>query len=781
MQDSMSSASVAAINGLQVLDRINIPCWLHRPVPGEPYCNVKGESMNHTVDPRKSLRQVFTAVKADETELNIADSPFPLTINGEEVTAILSQTEDTFHTLNPEHIRAKIMQKQNPIHTYLFDQFGILISANLNASNKWRLQGVDDMTKFELKNLLRHDGLEQPDAAAAAIKAIFTYKQPLHRVAMCSENSKGQIKWTQYEMWPATDAAAMQPAVLVNTLDITNQRELELQLEDAKQQLLRQNVQLEAAKVGLEADQVRLQEQQAALRARLQQALNFVKAPRTLVDTATVADKAVSIMDTFLEGGAPNLEELIAVRNAMVKTIDLRQPMDLDNQLLQRSGMSMDVGQAMMDLLQGDSHSGAKRLMRMQSSGTNLLGRLGPSEPGSSRFNSSRRLSKDVSQKFCGPEWCEDLPTIAGTDLQYDDGTASKIETAIVPIVERMLQEAGYSWTFNVFDLADATNNRPLSTLAFYLLKGSGLLESYELREDTVACFLRSIEAGYQNNPYHSRTHAAGVLQMLHILLHNGLMQSGAVEGPMQLACYLSAICHDFCHPGLTNDYLIKTRSQTALIYNDISPLENMHASGSFQMAASAPEKDFAAGLPVDIRNALRASIIELILGTDMKKHFSMLSRFQALVPKKVAATVDTGNHPWLPTSSESQAQAPASCTASSLAGLAADQKLLVAQVALKAADIAHLSAPLTIHKRWTAQLTEEFFLQGDSERSLGLKISPLMDRTDSAGMVKSQVGFFEIVAIPLFKGLTGLVPGTQPILEGVMANYEYWRGVQQA
>ena len=29
-----------------------------------------------------------------------------------------------------------------------------------------------------------------------------------------------------------------------------------------------------------------------------------------------------------------------------------------------------------------------------------------------------------------------------------------------------------------------------------------------------------------------------------------------------------AAICHDFCHPGLTNDYLIKTRSQTALIYN---------------------------------------------------------------------------------------------------------------------------------------------------------------------------------------------------------------------
>ena len=42
----------------------------------------------------------------------------------------------------------------------------------------------------------------------------------------------------------------------------------------------------------------------------------------------------------------------MAVRNAMVRTTDLRQPMDLKQQLLHRSGLSNDVGQAMMDLLQ---------------------------------------------------------------------------------------------------------------------------------------------------------------------------------------------------------------------------------------------------------------------------------------------------------------------------------------------------------------------------------------------------------------------------------------------
>ncbi len=41
------------------------------------------------------------------------------------------------------------------------------------------------------------------------------------------------------------------------------------------------------------------------------------------------------------------------------------------------------------------------------------------------------------------------------------------------------------------------------------------------------------------------------------------------------------------------------------------------------------------------------------------------------------------------------------------------------------------------------------------------------------------QVGFLEIVALPLFKSLSALIPGTQPILDGVMANYEYWNGFQ--
>lgn len=64
-------------------------------------------------------------------------------------------------------------------------------------------------------------------------------------------------------------------------------------------------------------------------------------------------------------------------------------------------------------------------------------------------------------------------------------------------------------------------------------------------------------------------------------------------------------------------------------------------------------------------------------------------------------------------------------------------------QMALKMADIGHLSAPRELHKMWAARLEDELFLQGDAEKAAGLPISPLMDRTSpKGGVTRSQVIF---------------------------------------
>lgn len=45
-----------------------------------------------------------------------------------------------------------------------------------------------------------------------------------------------------------------------------------------------------------------------------------------------------------------------------------------------------------------------------------------------------------------------------------------------------------------------------------------------------------------------------------------------------------SGLCHDVGHTGFTNAFEIASMSRKAMIYNDRSPLENFHASLTFEL-----------------------------------------------------------------------------------------------------------------------------------------------------------------------------------------------------
>jgi hypothetical protein len=92
---------------------------------------------------------------------------------------------------------------------------------------------------------------------------------------------------------------------------------------------------------------------------------------------------------------------------------------------------------------------------------------------------------------------------------------------------------------------------------------------------------------------------------------------------------------------------------------------------------------------------------------------------------------------------------------------------LLMAQMALKCADLSHMVDATSYHLKWVADLEQECFLQGDAEKRLGLPVTPLFDRT-KPGLTKSQVAFMEIVALPLFQALSEAFPDTQYLCDGV-------------
>ncbi|KAL6745688.1 hypothetical protein V8C86DRAFT_3150849 [Haematococcus lacustris] len=122
--------------------------------------------------------------------------------------------------------------------------------------------------------------------------------------------------------------------------------------------------------------------------------------------------------------------------------------------------------------------------------------------------------------------------------------------------VEACLNTA-HCWEFDAFQLTALTAGRPLSVLAYWLLQKTGLVSTMCLDTTKLVRWLWRIEAGYCANAYHNRSHAADVVQTLHMLLTQGGLAPGYADPLTRLAAYLAAVCHDYQYHGRTNDWLI--------------------------------------------------------------------------------------------------------------------------------------------------------------------------------------------------------------------------------
>ena len=71
--------------------------------------------------------------------------------------------------------------------------------------------------------------------------------------------------------------------------------------------------------------------------------------------------------------------------------------------------------------------------------------------------------------------------------------------------------------------------------------------------------------------------------QAMAIMLH--MDARGRLSPLERLAVLLAACVHDLGHPGVSNSFLVESRSHWALVYNDISVNENMHASRAMTLA----------------------------------------------------------------------------------------------------------------------------------------------------------------------------------------------------
>ncbi|KAM8721593.1 hypothetical protein ACLKA7_007472 [Drosophila subpalustris] len=309
------------------------------------------------------------------------------------------------------------------------------------------------------------------------------------------------------------------------------------------------------------------------------------------------------------------------------------------------------------------------------------------------------------------------------------------------------------TWGIEIFKIGELSCNRPLTCVAYTIFQSRELLTSLMIPPKTFLNFMTTLEDHYvKDNPFHNSLHAADVTQSTNVLLNTPALEG--VFTPLEVGGALFAACiHDVDHPGLTNQFLVNSSSELALMYNDESVLENHHLAVAFKLLQNQG-CDIFCNMQKKQRQTLRKMVIDIVLSTDMSKHMSLLADLKTMVEtKKVAGSgvLLLDNY---------------------------TDRIQVLENLVHCADLSNPTKPLTLYKRWVALLMEEFFLQGDKERENGMDISAMCDRYNST-IEKSQVGFIDYIVHPLWETWADLVhPDAQDILDTLEENRDYYQSM---
>uniref|UniRef100_A0A672L3V5 Phosphodiesterase n=1 Tax=Sinocyclocheilus grahami TaxID=75366 RepID=A0A672L3V5_SINGR len=306
-------------------------------------------------------------------------------------------------------------------------------------------------------------------------------------------------------------------------------------------------------------------------------------------------------------------------------------------------------------------------------------------------------------------------------------------------------------WGLNVFKVSEFSGNRPLTVMMHTIFQERDLLKTFKIPLDTFITYLMTLEDHYHADvAYHSNIHAADVTQSTHVLLSTPALEAVFTDLEILAAIFASAI-HDVDHPGVSNQFLINTNSELALMYNDSSVLENHHLAVGFKLLQEE-NCDIFQNLTKKQRQSLRKMVIDIVLATDMSKHMNLLADLKTMVEtKKVTSSgvLLLDNY---------------------------SDRIQVLQNMVHCADLSNPTKPLQLYRQWTDRIMEEFFSQGDRERERGMEISPMCDK-HNASVEKSQVGFIDYIVHPLWETWADLVhPDAQDILDTLEDNREWYQ-----
>uniref|UniRef100_A0A4W5JF76 3',5'-cyclic-AMP phosphodiesterase n=1 Tax=Hucho hucho TaxID=62062 RepID=A0A4W5JF76_9TELE len=271
----------------------------------------------------------------------------------------------------------------------------------------------------------------------------------------------------------------------------------------------------------------------------------------------------------------------------------------------------------------------------------------------------------------------------------------------------------------------------PLTYLGLKIFSRFGVCEFLSCPEATLRSWLQGIEANYHStNSYHNSSHAADVMHATaYFLCKERVKQS--LDQIDEVAALIAATVHDVDHPGRTNSFLCNAGSELAILYNDTAVLESHHAALAFQITTRDDKCNIFKNM--ESRNeyrTLRQAIIDMVLATEMTKHFEHVNKFVNSINKPLAAFIIDLNGFY--------------------------NRILVKRMLIKCADISNPCRPLELCIEWAGRISEEYFAQTDEEKRQSLPVvMPVFDR-NTCSIPKSQISFIDYFITDMFDAWDG-------------------------
>lgn len=265
------------------------------------------------------------------------------------------------------------------------------------------------------------------------------------------------------------------------------------------------------------------------------------------------------------------------------------------------------------------------------------------------------------------------------------------------------------------------------------------------IKRDVLVKFMLYVKKGYRDTPYHNWMHAFSVTHFGYVLIRQlNLIEEGYLTPLEAMAFLVSCTCHDIDHRGTTNAFQSESGSVLANLYSsEGSVMEHHHLSQSLHIL-NTDDCNFVEGLSHEDYLYFLDLLKKYILATDLTHHFNLFEQHQDMVENGFDKTDQ-------------------------------DQKYAFMCLLMTCCDLSDQVKPWEVIRIVALQLYNEFFKQGDLEKSMGKTPAADMNR-DEACIPDLQIQFATDICIPIFSTLASLFPKAEMLIDNIKRNVLCWK-----